>query len=197
MAILGPGSTISATLHDTANRPLVNAQLQVTAVPSGDAVGGRLMINNDRTSTQASGSATSSVTTDATGTASFSVSTTQTGPVTVSVAINTTTIYSTTINVHRGRRQRRAGSSDHLEVDRDRRWLRARGEATESNGGVAISSYQYSVNAGAKWTTIRGGSTAVRVTKLVKGRRYSVIVRAINAIGASAASPAKSIVTRT
>ena len=67
----------------------------------------------------------------------------------------------------------------------------------KSNGGVAISSYQYSVNAGAKWTTIPGGSTTVRVTKLIKGRRYNVIVRAINAIGASPASPSKAIVTRT
>ena len=196
VAILGPGSTISATLHDTADRPLTNAQLQVTAVPSGNAVGGRLMINNDRTSTQSSGNAVSSVTTDATGNATFTVSTTETGPVTVAIAFNTKTIYSTTIDFTAAAPNNAPGRPSIAKLSAIVGGFVLVAKPPTSNGGVAISSYQYSINAGARWTTIAGGSTSVRVTRLVKGRRYNVVVRAINAIGASAASAAKSIVTR-
>jgi len=197
VAILGPGSTISATLHDTADRPLTNAQLQITAVPSGNAVGGRLMINNDRTSTQSGGDAVSSVTTDATGTATFSVTTTETGPVAVAIAFNAKTIYSTTIDFTAAAPNSAPGRPSIAKLSAIVGGFVLVAKAPKSNGGVAISSYQYSINAGASWTTIPRGSTSVRVTRLVKGRRYNVVVRALNAIGASAASPAKSIVTRT
>jgi hypothetical protein len=40
------------------------------------------------------------------------------------------------------------------------------------------------------------GATSIRVVNLARTRTYSVIVRALNAAGASAASTPRSIVTR-
>ena len=48
-----------------------------------------------------------------------------------------------------------------------------------SNGGSAITSYQYSLNGGSRWYPLAGGSTVLRVTNLVRGHGYRVIVRAV------------------
>ncbi len=68
--------------------------------------------------------------------------------------------------------------------------------APTSNGGSAITSYQYSVSGGSKWLRLAKHATSIKVSKLVKGKSYKVTVRALNAYGAGAASPAKSVVTR-
>jgi len=69
--------------------------------------------------------------------------------------------------------------------------------APSSNGGSAITSYEYSISGGSRWTALSRGSTSIIVKALAKGKSYRVIVRALNAHGAGAASAAKSIVTRT
>jgi hypothetical protein len=68
--------------------------------------------------------------------------------------------------------------------------------APTSNGGSAITSYQYSVSGGSKWLGLARRATSIKVSNLAKGKSYKVIVRALNAYGPGAASPAKSVVTR-
>jgi hypothetical protein len=68
--------------------------------------------------------------------------------------------------------------------------------APSSTGGSPITSYQYSINGGAKWINLAKGATSINTTGLKKGHSYRVIARAINAIGPSLASAAKKVVTR-
>lgn len=64
-----------------------------------------------------------------------------------------------------------------------------------NNGGVAIDSFQYSVNGGA-WTTINPSATGDFIIKgLMKGAA-SIRLRAVNAIGTGVASPAHVIVIK-
>jgi hypothetical protein len=58
------------------------------------------------------------------------------------------------------------------------------------NGGAAISNYQYSINNGGSYTTVSPAQTTspIVITGLVNGTSYSVKLRAVNAIGAGAAS---------
>jgi titin len=69
--------------------------------------------------------------------------------------------------------------------------------APSSNGGSAITAYQYSVSGGSKWSALAKGSTSIKVGHLAKGKTYRVTVRALNVHGPGAASAAKTIVTRT
>jgi hypothetical protein len=69
--------------------------------------------------------------------------------------------------------------------------------APSSNGGGAITAYEYSINNGATWASFSRITKAFTTTKLAKGRRYSVTVRALNGHGAGAKSPPTSVVTRT
>jgi subtilase family serine protease len=66
--------------------------------------------------------------------------------------------------------------------------------APSSNGGSSITHYQYSLN-GKSWVSV-GIATAFNITKLSQRAKYSVRVRAQNAVGFSPASAAKVITTR-
>jgi len=66
--------------------------------------------------------------------------------------------------------------------------------APSSNGGSSITHYQYSLN-GKSWVSV-GIATVFNITKLSQRAKYSVRVRAQNAIGFSPASAAKVITTR-
>jgi titin len=57
--------------------------------------------------------------------------------------------------------------------------------APTSNGGSAISSYEYSVNGGTTWTRrISGGATSpLVINSLTNGVAYNVVIRAVNGIG--------------
>jgi hypothetical protein len=73
------------------------------------------------------------------------------------------------------------------ETDRARRRLHARGEAHHrATAGAPSSAYQYSINNGASWTSFSRVTKSASTTRLAKGRRYSVSVRARNAHGAGA-----------
>lgn len=56
-------------------------------------------------------------------------------------------------------------------------------------GDAAITGYQASVDGGA-WTTVAGTASPLVVTGLVNGRRHAIRLRALNAVGAGAASAA-------
>ena len=68
--------------------------------------------------------------------------------------------------------------------------------APSSNGGSAITSYQYSLSGGSKWQGIAKHATSIKVSNLAKGKSYKVTVRALNAYGAGASSPARTVITR-
>jgi hypothetical protein len=74
--------------------------------------------------------------------------------------------------------------------------LQIKVKAPTSAGSSAISGYQYSLNGGQTWAKFPSESTTVSVKHLSKKKRYSVVVRAVNAVGVGMASVAKSITTR-
>lgn len=59
-----------------------------------------------------------------------------------------------------------------------------------SDGGSAITNYQYSINAGSSWTALSPVDTTspVTITGLTNGTTYNILLRAVNAIGNGAAS---------
>jgi Fibronectin type III domain/Putative Ig domain len=61
-----------------------------------------------------------------------------------------------------------------------------------SNGGAAITSYQYSLDGGNTWTTTGSLSPSFTIGSLTNGTIYPVIVEAVNQAGASVPSAAAS-----
>jgi hypothetical protein len=65
--------------------------------------------------------------------------------------------------------------------------------ALPSDGGSAITALQYTLNSGSTWTAFAGTGTGSRtITGLTNDTAYPVQIRAVNAIGAGAASDTKS-----
>jgi titin len=64
-----------------------------------------------------------------------------------------------------------------------------------SDGGSAVTNYEYSTDGGATWRPRSPASTVspLVITGLSNGRSYRVVVRAVNAVGAGAASAAVSV----
>jgi hypothetical protein len=192
----GAPINVTATLHDTNNDAIANALVNVTAASTGSV--GTVTIDNDSSSQTTSGHAAYVVTSDSNGTATFSVSTTAPGPVVVTVSFESQTIYATTLQF--------TAASKALPTAPGRATIsvltplvggfQLNVRAPTSNGGSAITSYQYSVSGGSKWLGLARRATSIKVSNLAKGKSYKVIVRALNAYGPGAASPAKSVVTR-
>jgi hypothetical protein len=189
--------TVTATLRNTNDDPLTNALVNVTA--TNVLANGQVLIDGDRSSESTNGSASYTVTTDANGVAQFTVSGSEPGPIDVVVSYESQTIDSTTIQVTAGAKvtPNVPGRATIAKLSALVGGLEIVLRAPSSNGGSAITSYQYSVSGGAKWITLAKGSTSIRVRNLVKGKTYRVRVRALNANGPGAASTTKTIVTRT
>ena len=62
-----------------------------------------------------------------------------------------------------------------------------------SNGGSALSSLEYSLDAGSTWVSAGTLATTFTILGLTNGVTYAVILRAINAIGTSASSSSQSV----
>ena len=62
--------------------------------------------------------------------------------------------------------------------------------AAGSDGGSAITNYEYSINGGSTWATRQTGTTGspIVITGLTNGNSYNVQIRAVNAIGSGAAT---------
>ena len=92
----------------------------------------------------------------------------------------------------------------NLEVVNGDKYLQA-SFVPGSNGGTAISSYQYSTDNGVTWRTAAAATSPVAittassdgVTALNNGTTYTVLVRAVNSQGAGAASSSVSGTPRT
>ncbi len=196
-AVVDVPVTVTATLHNTNNGPLTNALVNVTA--TNVRANGQVLIDGDRASASTNGSASYTVTSDANGVAQFTVSGSEPGPIDVVVNYQSQTIDSTTIQVTAGAKVAPTvpGRAAIAKLSALVGGFQIEVRAPTSNGGSAITSYQYSVNGGARWISLARGSTSIRVRNLAKGKRYRVVVRAINANGPGTSSTAKSIVTRT
>jgi subtilase family serine protease len=187
---------VTATLRDTSGEPLTNALVNVTANNvNGD---GQVLIDGDRSSESTDGNATYTVTTDANGVAEFSVSGSQPGPVDIVVDYESQAIDLATIQVTSGAKvaTKVPGRAAIAKITAIVGGFELIVRAPASNGGSAITSYQYSVTAGATWVSLAKRSSSVVVRNLAKGKTYRVTVRAINANGAGASSTTQSIVTR-
>jgi subtilase family serine protease len=194
----GAPISVSATLHDTNNVAIANALVNVTAATTGNGSVGRVEIDNDRSSATTSGKAAYVVTSDSNGAATFTVSTTEPGPVVITVSYESQTIYTTTLQF--------TAASKAVPTAPGRATIAAltplvggfqlNVRAPSSNGGSAITSYQYSVTGGSKWQGIAKRAVSIKVSNLAKGKSYKVTVRALNAFGPGAASPARTVVTR-
>jgi subtilase family serine protease len=191
----GPGVDVTASLRDTNNSPLANALVDVAATSTGP-VAGRVLINADQSSVTTNGNAAYVVTSDASGNATFNVSTNVPGPVSVVLRFKNQPVYTTTIDFTAATAKSPAGRPSIARLTAISGGLVLLVRPPSSNGGSAITSYQYSINKGARWITLPNGATSIRVVNLARTRTYSVIVRALNAAGASAASTPRSIVTR-
>ena len=71
--------------------------------------------------------------------------------------------------------------------------------APSNNGGSLITNYQYSTDNGASWTAMSPASTATTrfISGLTNCTAYNILVRAVNSVGAGAASTAVSVTPRT
>ncbi|MHB1087890.1 MAG: protease pro-enzyme activation domain-containing protein [Acidimicrobiales bacterium] len=189
---INTGATITAVLKSTDARPLANAALDVTA----SAASGALVINKTPSSATSSGNATYTVNTDSSGKAVIDVSTDTIGPVVVSVAYEGQTLYSATLNFAKARplatAPGRAGIASLVAL---RGGFRVVVAPPASNGGSAITLYQYSINGGARWFNISKVSRSATVMNLAHGRTYVISVRARNARGVGAASAPRRVTT--
>jgi hypothetical protein len=189
VATLGP--TVDATLRNASGSPLANSSVEVTAsAPSG------VLSIDGVASTASTGSASTTVTSSASGVVSFTVGSTLAQAVDVTLSYAGQTIYSTIITYA----LRAAATAPNAPAIK-RLAPRVGGFSLvvappTSNGGSAITVYQYSINGGASWTPFTSGSASIVVAKLAKGHRYRVYVRALNAQGASIASTSRVVVTR-
>uniref|UniRef100_A0A6C0DAR2 Fibronectin type-III domain-containing protein n=1 Tax=viral metagenome TaxID=1070528 RepID=A0A6C0DAR2_9ZZZZ len=57
-----------------------------------------------------------------------------------------------------------------------------------SNGGSAITDYEYTTNSGSTWTSSDSSSSPITITSLTNGTSYTVQLRAVNTVGSSSAS---------
>ena len=67
--------------------------------------------------------------------------------------------------------------------------------APASNGGAAITDYEYEPNGSGAWTSTGGTAPSYTVRNLTNGQPYTFKVRAVNRVGPSTASAASPSVT--
>jgi hypothetical protein len=186
------GPTVTATLRSESGATIPNAQVDVAASASG----GLLSINNVYDQAAGVGKATSTLTSNAAGVVSFSVGSSIAQSVSVSLTYSGTTIYSTTLNFQAAAALTRPGAPTIVTLVPRVAGFTLVLRAPTSSGGSTITGYQYSVDGGRAWSAFKKGSRTITVAKLAKDRAYSVTARALNAFGASVASSARRVVTR-
>ncbi len=189
-------TTLTLTLDNANGSPLANTLVNVSAT----AASGTIVIDGDAASSVSSGSASYSVTTNAAGTAAITVATDVAGPLVVKITYQNQTIYSTTLNFGSGTSKSAAtipGAPSITKLTALVGGFTLVVRAPSSNGGSAIIAYQYSINNGVSWTSFSRVTKTTSTTRLAKGHRYSVSVRARNVHGVGAKSPPSLVTTLT
>jgi subtilase family serine protease len=186
-----PGPSVTATLRDAAGAPIANTPLTVTL----SAPGGTLGINGVDNTGATPSDASATVTSNASGVAKFTVQSSLAQSVDVSVSYAGQNVYNTSVTFSLSA-SARPGAPVILKLSPLLGGFSLTLKAPLNSGGRAITSYQYSINGGHSWIALEKNKKSINVTDLPKGASYRVIVRAINAIGASKASTSRRVVTR-
>jgi subtilase family serine protease len=186
---------LNVQLRDVNSNPIANVPVEVTA--SGGS--GTVTIDEDTASSTGTGSASYEVTTNASGDAVIDVNSSSSGPVKVAISYAGATVYSTTLNFSSATTagtKKRPGAPTVTKLTSLPGGFKLTLRAPSSNGGSAITRYEYSTDNGVKWIALAPRTTTVTVTKLARAKTYRVIARAINAIGPGPASKPSSVATR-
>ena len=184
---LGTSSAFSVKLHDAANLPIAHSLINVNAT----AQNGGVVIDNDHASVTGNGTASYALSTDINGVATFSIFASTAGPVRVSVSFESKTIYTSTLNFVNPLAAvitTAPGRPTIATITPLRASFRLSVRPPTHNGGSPIRAYQYSVNGGVTWISFSSTTKTVTAVNLRRGKRYRVIVRAINARGPGVAS---------
>ena len=181
--------TLTAVLRDNHANPIPNAIVDVSA----HGTNGRVQIDADPSSEAGAGAASYSITTNASGAASFALSASESGTVSVTVRYQSQTLYSTRVDF-----------GGAVVVPGPPTIVRA----TPVAGGIAlvlsppakqgsslVRQYQYSLDGGRTWTSLRIGARSVRITGLARGHAYTVVARALSVAGPSRPSGPRRVVT--
>lgn len=189
---LSAADAVTLVARDGAGNPLINTVIHVSA----SAASGTIVLDGDPTTSAGAGAgaAGEDVTTDVSGGAVVSVTTTSPGPVTVTATYAGASV-ATTITFA-GATATVPGRASIASLTARVGGFRLVVSPPSSAGGSRLTGYQYSINAGRTWVPLPGASRAVTVTRLARGRRYRVIVRALNAQGAGPSSGAATVTTR-
>ena len=158
-----------------------------------------MTIDNDHSSQTTSGHAAYDVTSDSNGAATFSVSTDEPGPVTITVSYESQTIYTKTLQFTSASKvvPTAPGRATISTLTPLVGGFQLNVRPPSSNGGSAITSYQYSVNGGSKWSGLAKRATSIKVNNLAKGKSYKVMVRAHQCLRSRARRhQRRSVVTR-
>jgi subtilase family serine protease len=187
------GPTITATLRNSAGDPLTNVDVDVTA----SAPTGPLSIDNVNGVATNPGAVSSTIASSASGVASFTVGSSSPQSVSVAITYQNQTIYSTTITFKATASATAPGAPSISKLSPIVGGFTLFLRAPSSDGGSAITFYQYSINGGKTWNALAKGARSVNVLRLARGGAYRVYARALNNFGASPPSASKVVVTRT
>ena len=147
-------------------------------------------------STTSAGAATYQANSNSSGTASFTVTSNTAGPVVVTITYASATLYTTTLNFTAAASTTRAPGKPTIRSLRPLAGgFKLVVAPPASNGGSAITLYQYSINSGKTWSNISRAARSVTVGHLSKVRTYVVVVRARNVVGTGATSAASRVTT--
>ena len=192
---LGTSSAFSVKLHDAANQPIANSLISINA----SAQNGGVVIDNDHASVTGNGTAAYALSTDLNGTANFSIFASSPGPVHVSVSFESKTIYTSILNFVNpvaARTVTAPGRPTIVTLVALTASFRLSVQPPATSGGSPIRAYQYSLNGGTSWISFSSKTRTVTAVNLGRGKRYRVIVRAINARGPGVASAPFLVTTR-
>ena len=185
-------ATITAVLRNSSSTPVANAMVDLSAT----AASGTIVIDGDASSTTSAGAATYQANSNSSGTASFTVTSNTAGPVVVTITYASATLYTTTLNFTAAASTTRAPGKPTIRSLRPLAGgFKLVVAPPASNGGSAITLYQYSINSGKTWSNISRAARSVTVGHLSKVRTYVVVVRARNVVGTGATSAASRVTT--
>jgi len=185
-------SPVTITLHarDARGNALAGAVIHFNAAGAT----GALEFDAQPASAIVGGGAAYDVTTDATGNAEVSLTSSVAGVVKTTASYGTATLSTTVTFTAIATLPPGRASIARLVARAGGFTLVARAPA--SSGSGALTAYQYSINHAQTWVRFSAATRTANVTRLAHARVYHVIVRALNAFGAGAASAPASVRTR-
>ena len=179
------------TLLNTEGLPILNG----TVALSASAASGTIVIDEDSTSSTGPGKAAYDVTTDLAGINEIDLTTTAPGPVTLTATYENQP-FTTTIDFTKNPKLVTPGTPAIASLVALVGGFRLTVRAPASNGGSRITAYQYSLDGGITWVTFSAATRTATNTRLARGKRYRIQVRAVNANGESAINASATVKTK-